>query len=380
MMPKLSARPDRNSISPDAVILKRWRWLDWLSPGLALALLIALAIWPSIAPLSGSTRIILTFVFMWIGVASSWNFVGGYTGYTDLGHTVFFGIGGYTAGILMAHLAEWPFWAAAIAAMLVSAAFAVLVGWPTLRLRGAYFAVAMLGLFVATREVTLNLKELTNGGEGISFRNTAAAAFMSPQEAYYAFLGIAGLVFFLSLWIYRTQLGKVLRSIRDDETAADMRGIDTTRIKITIFALAAAITGLIGATRAYQNAYIEVDIIFPVDMTAQLIMMTILGGIGRPWGPVIGAILFEIGRLTLWSQFQGYHLIITGVLLALVVLFMPRGLLSLFDPEGRGLAWRVAVWQTRQQQANLPSPPPSLPHGEGTQKTKSLPLGESDLG
>src|SRR5439155_1867016 len=113
--------------------------------------------------------------------------IGGYTGYIDFGHTVFFGLGGYTAGILMAHLAAWPFWAAAIAAVLVSAVFALLIGWPTLRLRGAYFAIAMLGTFVATREVVLNLKPLTNGGEGISFR----APFMRSDSAYYVFLALA---------------------------------------------------------------------------------------------------------------------------------------------------------------------------------------------
>jgi branched-chain amino acid transport system permease protein len=346
--------------SPDPVLLRRYRRLDWLSPGFAILLLLLMLIlqlgpsafgkgWPAFLTMSGATRKILFFAFMWIAVSSSWNLVGGYTGYIDFGHTVFFGLGGYTAGILMAHLAQWPFWAAAIAAVLVSAVFAVLVGWPTLRLRGAYFAIAMLGTFVATREVVLNLKGLTNGGEGISFRRP----FMSDEAAYYAFLALAGVVFFLSLRIYRSQLGKALRAIRDDELSVDMRGIDTTRLKISMFALAAGITGLIGATRAYQNAYIEVPIIFPLDMIVQIIVIALLGGIGRPWGPVLGTVIYETGQRTLWARFPELHLIITGLLLIAVVLFMPRGVLGLLDPEGRGLAWRVALWQTRRQ---IPSP------------------------
>ncbi len=353
---------NRNTLSPDPAILARWRWLDWLSPGFGVLLVIVMAllqsgpglfgeVWPRSLTISGATRQILTLAFMWIAVSSSWNLVGGYTGYIDFGHTVFFGLGGYTAGILMAHLAQWPFPAAALAAVFVAMTFALLVGWPTLRLRGAYFAIAMLGMFVATREVILNLKTLTNGGEGISFR----PPFMRPDAAYYAFLALASGVFFLSLWIYRSQLGKALRAIRADELAADTRGIDTTRLKLGIFALAAGLTGLIGATRAYHNAYIEVDIIFPLDMIVQIIMMTLLGGIGRPWGPVIGTVIYEITRRTLWANFPELHLILTGLLLILIVLFVPRGVLGLLDHEDRGLAWRIAVWRTRRQMPAQPT-------------------------
>jgi branched-chain amino acid transport system permease protein len=340
-----------NSISPDAELLKKWRWLDWLSPGFAFLLLFVMAVWRAALPMTGATQVLLMFVFMYIALASSWNLIGGYTGYTDLGHAVFFGVGGYTAAILMSRHGDWSFWTALIAAAVVCALFAVFVGWPTLRLRGAYFAVAMLGLFAATREVVLNLKQLTNGGEGIYFRKPFMADVMGRHGAYYAFLALAGVAFFISLWIYRSQLGKVLRSIRVDELAADMRGINTTRLKLTIFALSGAITGIIGATYAYQNAYVEVPIIFDPDTTSKLIMMSMLGGMGRPWGPVVGAVVYEIGSRTIWASFLSGHLIVLGIMLIFIVLFIPRGLLGLLDPEGRGLAWQVAVWQTRRSAA-----------------------------
>jgi branched-chain amino acid transport system permease protein len=343
-------------LAPDPALLRRYLRLDWLSPGFAALLILVLVLWqlgpavfgsawPTTWTMTGATRKILFFAFMWVAVSSSWNLVGGYTGYIDFGHTAFFGLGGYTAGILMAHLAQWPFWAAAIAAVVVASVFAVLIGWPTLRLRGAYFAIAMLGTFVATREVVLNLKALTNGGEAISFR----PPFMRDDAAYYTFLALAGGVFFLSLLIYRSQLGRALRAIRDDEISVDMRGINTTRLKISIFALAAGITGLIGATRAYQNAYIEVPIIFQLDMIVQIIVIALLGGIGRPWGPVLGTAIYETAQRTIWARFPELHLIITGLLLVAIVLFIPRGVLGLLDPEGRGLAWRFALWQTRRQ-------------------------------
>lgn len=345
---------NKNDITPDAALIQRLRWLNWVSPLGGLALIGLMLLLPLLMGQSftGAFQLSLTFTFMWIALTSSWNLIGGYTGYTDLGHTVFFGIGGYTAGILMVHLADrevltaLPFPVALIGAAVVSALFALIIGYPTLRLRGSYFAIAMLSMFIAMRQITLNLKDLTNGGEGITFR----APFLNPNDGYLLFLGVAGGVFFFSLWVYRSQFGQVLRAIRDDELGADMRGIDTTRYKLIIFTTAAAITGMLGAMRAYQNAYIEPSIIYQDGFTAQMIMMALLGGIGRPWGPVYGACLLQFGRLTLWASLPPiFHLIITGLLLIGLVMFLPRGLLGLIDRESRGLVWMVATWLTRRK-------------------------------
>lgn len=347
-------RPNLNNITPDEDILKQLRWMDWISPAGGVLMVVLMLLLPSLmgSNFTGAFQLAMTFTFMWVALASSWNLIGGYTGYTDLGHTVFFGIGGYTAGILMAHLADkeilppMPFPIAVVVAAVVSALFALIVGYPTLRLRGSYFAIAMLSMFVAVRQITLNLKELTNGGEGITFR----APFLDPNDGYVMFLFMAAGVFFFSLWLYRSQFGKVLRAIKDDEMGADMRGVDTTRIKLVIFATAAGITGVLGAMRAYQNSYIEPSIIFQDGVTAQMIMMSLLGGIGRPWGPVYGAGLLRFGQLAIWANLPPvFHLIITGGLLIGLVLFLPRGLLGVIDREGRGLRWIVASWLTRRR-------------------------------
>jgi branched-chain amino acid transport system permease protein len=122
-----------------------------------------------------------------------------------------------------------------------------LVGWPTLRLKGPYFSIAMLGLYVAAREIVRNNPfDLTNGGRGISF----SAPFARPLDIYYLMLFLAGSIFFCSLWIYRVQLGKMLKAVRDDEVGADMRGINTTFIKIATFMLAGGFTAFIGGTKA----------------------------------------------------------------------------------------------------------------------------------
>jgi ABC-type branched-subunit amino acid transport system ATPase component/ABC-type branched-subunit amino acid transport system permease subunit len=295
---------------------------------------------------------ILTFILMWIAMTSSWNLIGGYTGYIDFGHSVFVGIGGYMVGILMVRLgvftgaetladqreAAFSFWQAFPFTFLAGAVFAGLVGYPTLRLKGPYFSIAMLGVLVSMREIARNNPlNLTNGGKGISF----LAPFSEPLVIFHVMLVLAGTIFFISLWMYRVQIGKMLKAVRDDEVGADMRGINTTAIKIGIFMLAGGFTAMVGGTKAYWDGYIDPDTIFPPTYHIEIIMMVMLGGIGRPWGPVIGAVLFYYGRTYIWANAGSQHLLITGALLAGIVLFMPGGVLSLLDPEDRGLAWFI---------------------------------------
>ena len=328
------------------------RVVPWLTPVVAAILLVAIYLIGNDPETNRSNLRLLTFGLMWIGLASSWNLIGGYTGYTDFGHTVFVGIGGYTVGILMARLgilyglenpgeiaaAGYSFWQAIPLAFIVGAVLAGLVGWPTLRLKGPYFAIAMLGTYVAGREIVRNNPlDLTNGGQGLSF----LAPFANPNDIFNIMLVLAGLIFFISLWIYRSQLGKMLQAIREDEVGADMRGINTTYVKIGIFMLAGGLTASIGGTKAWWDGYIDPDTIFPATYTIEIIMMTMLGGIGRPWGPVLGAVLFYYGRTVIWASAGNLQLLFTGVLLAGVVLFMRGGILGLLDPEDRGLAWFI---------------------------------------
>lgn len=326
------------------------RLAPWVTPVVALILLGLLAV--AAPDLNRSNLRIVTFVLMWVAFASSWNLLAGYTGYIDFGHSVFIGIGGYIAGILMARLgilagiteiAEqrtvlWSFGAVLPVAFVSGAIFAGLVGFPTLRLKGPYFSIAMLGVLVAMREIVRNNPfGLTNGGEGVSF----LAPFADQMHIFYTMLTLAGVIFFVSLWIYRVQLGKMLKAVRDDEIGADMRGINTTAIKIGIFMLAGGFSAMIGSTKAYWDGYIDPTTIFPETYHIEVIMMTMFGGLGRPWGPVFGATILYMGRLTIWSNTGQHHLLITGVLLIGVVLFMKGGLLGLLDPEDRGLAWFI---------------------------------------
>jgi ABC-type branched-subunit amino acid transport system ATPase component/ABC-type branched-subunit amino acid transport system permease subunit len=325
---------------------------QWVTPVAAAAMFIAL--WFIGPELNRSDLRIMTFIFMWVGLTSSWNLIGGYTGYTDFGHSVFVGVGGYIAGILMARLGIltlgdaasvveqrevlWSFGQAIPFVFIGGAVFAGLIGYPTLRLKGPYFSIAMLGVLVAMREIARNNPfGLTNGGKGLSFY----APFAAPDFIYHVMLILVGVIFFTSLWMYRVQVGKMLKAIRDDEVGADMRGINTVRMKVGIFMLAGGFTATIGATKAYWDGFIDPDTIFPETYHIEIIMMVMLGGIGRPWGPVVGALVFYYGKTLIWANAGQQHLIITGLMLIAIMLFMPGGILSLFDPEDRGLAWLI---------------------------------------
>lgn len=327
----------------------------WVTPVVAAALVIYL--WILGPDLNRSNLRIMTFILMWVGLTSSWNLIGGYTGYTDFGHSVFLGIGGYVGGILMARLGILTlgdaasvadqrevlltFWQMLPFAFITGAVFAGLIGYPTLRLKGPYFSIAMLGVLVAMREIARNNPfGLTNGGKGLSFY----APFARPDDIYHVMLGLAATIFFVSLWMYRVQIGKMLKAVRDDEVGADMRGINTTRMKILIFMLAGGFTALIGATKAYWDGYIDPDTIFPETYHIEIIMMVMLGGLGRPWGPVVGAVVFYYGKTVIWANAGQQHLIITGLMLIAIMIYMPGGILSLIDPEDRGLAWVIRRW------------------------------------
>ena len=341
-----------NSMKSNTVTAKPlWEQIvPWVSPVVALLLIMGLYL---IGPtLNRSDLRIVTFTLMWVGLASSWNMIGGYTGYIDFGHTVFVGVGGYAVGILVARLgilmghedialqraANWDFIAALPISFFAGAIFAGLVGWPTLRLKGPYFAIAMLGTYVAGREIMRNNPfDLTNGGKGLSF----LAPFSKPNDIFIIMLLLTGTIFSVSLLMYRVQLGKMLKAVRDDEVGADMRGMNTSFLKIGVFMLAGGFTAMIGGTKAYWDGYIDPETIFPATYTIEIIMMTMLGGIGRPWGPVVGAVIFYYGKTVIWANLGGFHLIVTGVLLATIVMFMPGGILGLFDPEDRGLVWFI---------------------------------------
>ena len=292
-------------------------------------LLLALVLYPQ-GGATGLQLFSVTQIFVWVTLASNWNLIGGMTGYVDFGHAVFFGIGAYVMGILVtrAPIAIAPglsFWQALPWAGLASVLFALLVGWATLRLKGPYFSIAMLGTFVATREVVRILRPITGGGAGIDL-----PPILNRVSDYYFMLAVMGIVVSLIWWIRRSEFGLSLLAIREDEIGAEMRGINTTLHKIVALAIAAFFTGITGAFWAWQNTYIDPDVVFVESRNINMVMMTLLGGLGTVWGPPLGAVVLYVLQDLIWSHLLDYHLLALGMLLILLILFMPSGILGVW--------------------------------------------------
>ena len=274
---------------------------------------------------------ILTTMAMFVVMAGAWNLIGGLTGYAAFGNVAFFGLGAYSAGILIERF-HVPFALALIPAVIVPAAFAGLIGLPLLRLRGHYFAIATLGVSVAVGELIKNL-DFLGGSTGLFlplFRRADVLFF-------YLMAGAAIVTVAVTRLVLRSRFGYGLIAIRENEDAAAVMGVNTTAYKVAAFALAAALTGLAGGIFAQWNSFINQDNVFPIEYNIQMILMAVLGGGGSLFGPVAGAVGLELliqslagrGEVAVFAQIG------LGVLLAITVIFIPRGLVDFVGGQSR---------------------------------------------
>jgi branched-chain amino acid transport system permease protein len=275
-------------------------------------------------------------VFMFATMALAWNIIGGFAGYANFGNVVFFGLGGYTVAVLMAK-ANWNFWPALVVAVLVAGTFAVLLGLPILRLRGHYFAIATLGVAEGTREVVTNLPSITGGGAGISIPAIGAEATTSypGNIGFYYFFLVLMLVALLVEWrVAKSRFGYSLRAIHQDEDAAAAAGINTTRAKVAAFALCGLLTSLAGAVYAFQQVTIYPARLFSIEITVLTVVMTVIGGAGTVFGPLIGAVALQFLSEFLRQNYLDWHLFIFGAVIILGVVFLPEGIVN-FVSEAR---------------------------------------------
>jgi branched-chain amino acid transport system permease protein len=266
---------------------------------------------------------ILTEAIMWIGLAITFDVLAGYTGYLNFGHGAFFGIGAYTTAIMMVR-ANWPFAMALLAGAVVTAFCALLAGFPTLRLRGAYFAIATWALSLAIQQLAL-IMTITGGPDGMRL-----PPFLNPLYFFYLMLGVVATTFFL-LWflLERAPFGLKLKAIREDEQGAKSLGLNPTRLKIQAFVLSAVPTGILGGVYAYWITFIDPASTLSDLVSDQALVMVVFGGMGTLIGPVIGAVLIFTFKTVFWaylSDFQLLYLIILGAVIALSVVFLPNGL------------------------------------------------------
>jgi len=288
---------------------------------------VALAIYPAVGTGYG-VRATLQ-VFMWIALAGSWNIISGLTGYVSFGHVAFFGAGAYAGAILITK-AGWPWLLAALAGGVVACVVALVIGYPCLRLKGPYFAIAMLGLNEVLRALVSYFEGLTGGGSGLSLPTLYATV-----PIYYAMAVTAAGVTLLTYIIITSRFGLRLMTIREDEVAAEAMGIDTARHKLYAFLLSAVGPGIAGALAARDQGYIEPISVFPLATTITMIVMVLFGGKGTVWGPVLGAVVLFVSQEFVWARFPYLHQLLFGAIIVAVVLLMPRGVLGILQIKYR---------------------------------------------
>jgi branched-chain amino acid transport system permease protein len=310
------------------------RWLPVMG-GLAGVLLLSAA--PGVV-----SPFILQFLinlFMMAILAESWNIIGGFSGYASFGNVAFFGIGAYTTGVLVTRLGV-PFSLAWAAGGIVAALFAALVGMPILRLKGHYFAIATLGVAETMREVVYNL-EFTGKGTGLNM-----PILKSPLLFFYLMLGILAAVTLANWWLSQSRFGYGLVAIREDEDAAAVMGVNAPLYKTIAFALSGAFTGLAGGVYAYWITFIDPDSVFKVIITVQLIIMAVFGGTGTVLGPLLGTLVLASVSEWLSTHLVSLAELFNGLIIILVVLFMPKGLSDLL--RQRPLSFRYFIRNLRE--------------------------------
>jgi branched-chain amino acid transport system permease protein len=297
----------------------------------ALGLLAALLLYPLVQVAVGGQNYwlhMLLYTFMYIAMASSWNIIGGYAGYVSLGHNVFFAVGAYFSGLLMAYQRLSPFLTAPAAGLLVMG-LGLLVGLISLRTRGPAFIISTIALALLFRIMLDNWEEV-GGASGFSLPLLKLPPELAKLPFYYAMLLIAVGALWASHRIKHSKFGLGLQAIAQDETKAEVAGVPTNAYKILAFAISGLFVGMAGAIWGYYLTYIRPTIFLDILVAANLVLMAILGGKGTVAGPVLGATIFiAVNEFFVASLgFTELNIVATGLLMLLVLLFFPEGLVG----------------------------------------------------
>jgi branched-chain amino acid transport system permease protein len=301
-------------------------------------------------------------IFINVIIGSSWNILGGYTGQYSVGHAAYFGVGAYTTMILLQYrqVAPWyGIWAGAAVALMT----ALIIGSICFRLRGPYFVLASIAVAEIFRVSALNLKGITNGAEGIllteipplTIGGTLITDWQSKIPFYYTGLVFALVTIAVSWLVLRSKLGYCFQAIREDQDAAHSLGINPTRFKNTALSISAIFTSMAGGLYAAYVGFIDPSTVLSLEKSIQIVVVCIIGGVGTIFGPVLGAALLVplaealrsnaitdaliragvVSReshagVFLKENLAHAHVLIYGILVVIVILFMPEGVLGFF--------------------------------------------------
>jgi branched-chain amino acid transport system permease protein len=263
---------------------------------------------------------LLFLVFLYVTLSQAWNILGGFAGQVNLGHAAFFGIGALVARDMW--LGGWPFPLAFVCSGLTALVFAMIIGVPTFRLRGTYFAIGTLGLAEVLRITTA-----TNRTQVSSLPPEYVAAY-DLTARYELALVLASACVLAAWWLLRSRVGLGMRAMREDEEAAEASGVGSLRHKLVALGLSSLFAGLAGGAFAFYHISYYPEMTFGPTWTFDAVLPVYVGGIGTLWGPVIGTVLYVVVREQLAQTVVQAHQVIFGALFVLVVLAFPGGLVD----------------------------------------------------
>ncbi|MES2030000.1 MAG: branched-chain amino acid ABC transporter permease [Pseudomonadota bacterium] len=283
-----------------------------------------------------------TMACMYAIFALSWNIVGGFAGYPSFATAAFFGLGAYTTGILMNK--GVPLSLSLLGALVLCLLLAAALGAVLLRLRGHYFAIASLSLVEVFRELVNNATDLTGGGMGLNIPLVSGSSVLSDATFFfYAMWGLLLITALVVIAVSMSKLGFGLNCIRQNETASNMVGLNSTLYKAIAFGLSACFVGAAGGLYAAWVHYIDPSDVFDILYSVKPIVMALMGGLGSPLGVVCGAFVYLGLEEVVWRNYIQIHSGVLGVLIILLLLFLPHGLVSLHAGKiWRGLTGRKA--------------------------------------
>jgi len=268
-------------------------------------------------------------VGIFIILSQGLNILFGYAGQISIGHAAFYAIGAYASAIA-AHHFSFPFGLALVVALLFTSLIGFLLGITCLRLRGEYLAITTVAFGEIVQVILTQWEEVSGGPEGflkIPKAQLGSFIFDTPEKYYYLILVVTVLVMLLTRNLTSSKLGRSFRGVKDDILAANILGIDTTRVKIVAFVISAAYSGLAGGLYAHYARALLPDY-FNLSLSVLIFMMVMLGGMGNLYGPIVGAILLTVS-FELLRALQVYQMVIYGIVVLLVTIFAPEGLMGI---------------------------------------------------
>jgi len=305
-------------------------------------LLLGFIVLSALLPMVGAIREnsltmhVILMVFLMASMSQAWNIIGGYCGQVSFGHSVFFGIGAYGAGMAVVKYGLTP-WPGMVVGVILAAVVAVLISWPVFRLSGHYFAIATFAIVEIFNRLFM-VWYWVGGAIGLDYSITKQGVvnfvwYQSKVGYYYGALAIFVIVFSIVRWMEGHRIGYYLRAVREGQETAEALGVDSTKTKLVAMAVSAALAALCGAFFAQYNYRVDPPMVMSLDMSMKFVLITILGGSGTLFGPLLGAaVLVPLQEYTraIWGGLGGgVDLIIFGLLIIIVVVKQPKGIMGL---------------------------------------------------